>query len=113
MSSVIFFHPFFPLFHQNVCDLCDFLFFIFLLMLAGALVQLNVALSMEALWAFFFFFFFYNLGALIYKGFFFFLGQNWRLNSPKGWAGPGCKGAYVFKLLPAKAFQAYVFYISI
>jgi hypothetical protein len=39
-------------------------------MLAGALVQLNVALSMGALCAFFF----YNLGALIYKIFFFFLG---------------------------------------
>ena len=33
----------------------------------GSLVQLNVALSMRALCAFFF----YNLGALIYKGFFF------------------------------------------
>jgi hypothetical protein len=36
-------------------------------MLAGTLVQLNVALTMGALCAFFF----YNLGALIYKGLFF------------------------------------------
>ena len=35
-------------------------------------------------------FLFYNLGALIYKGFFFFPvgGLKRRLNSPKGWAGP-------------------------
>ncbi len=33
---------------------------------------------------------FYNLGALIYKGFFFsFGGLKRQLNSSKGWAGPG------------------------
>jgi hypothetical protein len=34
---------------KNVCELCDyflFIYFFFLMMLAGALVQLNVALSM-------------------------------------------------------------------
>ena len=52
-------------------------------------------------------FLFYNLGALIYKGFFFFLveGLKRQLNSPKGWAAyiyiyiyilGGCLGQLLF-----------------
>ena len=71
-----------------VTSVIFFFFFFFFPMLAVALVQLNVVLSMGALCAFFFLKFFY-LGALIYKGFFFGWGLKRRLNSPKGWAGLG------------------------